>query len=100
MGREDGVVISKKDFKKCEKVPNPFKKDQKAFSKVVEVELVVRRFENLVFIVMNYAPSSIEILEPTELKVPVGEAQSTLNAISELIHRFTSASAGLITIDA
>jgi len=99
MSGEKDIIIYKKDFKDARESENPFKKGGKAYSKVVELELVSRRFEDLVYIVMNYAPSSVEILEPACLKMEVGEAQGILNNLAELIHKFAQASRGFVTID-
>ncbi len=98
MEEEESSIIYKSEFKMPQKVPHPFKKGEDAYSKVVEVELVSRRFEDLIYMVMKYAPSSIEILEPPEIKMKVGEAQGILNSIAELIHSFAMASSGAITI--
>jgi len=99
MSGEKDAIIYRKDFRDTKEAENPFKKGGKAYSKVVELELVSRRFENLVYIVMNYAPSSVEILEPATLKMEVGEAQGILNNLAELIHKFAQASRGCIAID-
>jgi hypothetical protein len=100
MEKEEDSIIYKKDFKECEKAQNPFKKGGEAFSKVVEIELIARRFENLVYLILNYAPSSVEILEPSMLKVDMGEAQGILNSLAELIHNVISATRGAVTISA
>jgi hypothetical protein len=98
MEKEDDSIIYKKDFKKSEKTDNPFRKGSPAYSKVVEIEFIARRFENLVYLVLNYAPSSIEILEPQMLKVDMGEGQGILNSLAELVHNFVSATKGAVTI--
>ncbi len=96
MGKEDCCIIYKQEFKESKQVPNPFKKPEHAYSKVVEVELVAKRFEDLMYLVMNYGPSGVEILEPGEIKLGLGEAQGILNSISELIHKFASRAGGVI----
>ena len=98
MESEEDVIIYHKDFKGTEKVKNPFDKSKDAYSKVVELELVARRFEHLAYMVMNYAPSSIEILEPSEMKIKISEAQTLLNTISELMHNFVALNQGAVTI--
>ncbi len=98
MGKEDCCMVYKQEFKETDKVPHPFERGKDAYSKVVEAELIARRFEDLLFIVMNYAPSSIEILEPGEIRLKLGEAQGVLNSISELIHKFATAHAGGVMI--
>lgn len=99
ISNEKDVHIYSKEFKDTEEVPNPFKKEGTAYSRVVEVELLVSRFEHLVYIVMNYAPTSIEILEPTELKIKLPEAQLILNSVAEMIHSFVISQRNAVTID-
>jgi hypothetical protein len=92
--------IYKKDFKGFIEVEKPFPNIDKAYSYVVELEMVSKNFEALIFMVMNYAPSSVEILEPKELKVDIGQAQSTLISISEMMHKFARAGLGGVVINA
>jgi hypothetical protein len=99
MENEDNVMIYRRDFKNTEKTQNPFNKGQDAYSKVVELEFIARRFEHLAYLIMNYAPSSVEILEPGEIRIDMGEAQAVLNTIAELIHGFAAAQRGAVTID-
>jgi hypothetical protein len=100
MEKEEDCFLYKKDYKDCEKAENPFRKGGVAFSKVVEIELVSRRFEDLVYLILNYAPSSVEILEPSSIKMEMGEAQGILNSLAELVHNVISATRGAVTIDA
>jgi hypothetical protein len=98
MGKEDSSIIYKEEYKEPQKVAHPFNKGEDAYSMVVEVELVARRYEDLMFIVLNYAPSGIEILEPREIRLELGEAQGLLNSISELIHKFAASHRGSVTV--
>jgi hypothetical protein len=98
MEKEQDCIIYKKDFKASEKAENPFRKGSPAYSKVVEIELIARRFEDLVYLILNYAPSSVEILEPATIKVEMGEAQGILNSLAELVHNFVSATKGAVTL--
>ncbi len=100
MEREDKTIIFKKDFKKVIKVENPLPNIKEAYSHVVELELVTETFEKLMYLVMVYAPSSVEILEPENIKIDAGEAQSILNSIAEMIHRFAAAGVGGMVISA
>ena len=45
-------------------------------------------------IVMEYGPSSIELLEPRILDLPISEAQGILNSLSRLVHQFAASGAG------
>jgi uncharacterized linocin/CFP29 family protein len=101
MGLEQNVIISRKDFKKIERVEKPFPNSsiKEAYSGVVELEILTSDYDKLVFLVMNYAPSAIEILEPKKLSLDAGEAQGILNSLAELIHRFVSMTRGAILVD-
>lgn len=92
--------IYKKEFKDFLEVKNPFPNVDKAFSYVVELELVSKDFESLLFLVLNFAPSSVEILEPKDLKLDIGQAQSILVTVAEMMHRFARAGLGGVIINA
>ena len=47
---------------------------------------------------MNYGPSAIEILEPKNIKLELGEAQNVLAEIANLVHRFAQAGIGGVVI--
>ena len=99
LGMEKNVTISKRDFKKIEKVENPFPNIKEAHSGVVELEVLTKDYDRLVFLVLNYAPSAIEILEPKNISMDAGEAQGVLNSLAELIHRFVGMTQGAILVD-
>ncbi len=94
MGKEKNMLIYRKDFKGVEEIEKPLPDIPKGFSQVVDVELVAENFDKLVYIVMNYGPSAIEILEPHNIKMDLGEAQGILNTLAALIHRFAAMGAG------
>ena len=99
MGLEKGIIVAKRDFKKTEKVSKPFENIKTAYSGVVELEVLTNDYDRLVFLVLNYAPSAIEVLEPKKITIDAGEAQGILNSLSELIHRFVGMTRGAIMID-
>lgn len=94
MEREKNMLIYKKDFKGAEEVEKPLPNIPKGFSQIVDVELVAENFDKLVYIVMNYGPAAIEILEPDNIKIDIGEAQGILNTLAALVHRFAAMGAG------
>jgi hypothetical protein len=98
MEKEDKTIIYKKDFKEIKQIKKPLKNIKVAYSHIVELELLTRDYEKLVYLVMNYAPSSIEILGPENIKMDMGEAQGILNSLAELIHKFAAAGLGGILI--
>ena len=97
--KENKTEILKADFQAAEEVDNPLPNVAKAYSQVVELELLTENFEKLMFITMNYGPSALEILEPSQIRMDMGEAQGILNSISEMIHRFAAAGVGGVVIN-
>lgn len=100
MKNEPDSIIYKEKYDEPVKTPSPFRNIKEAYSQVVEIEFISRRYENLVYLVLNYAPSSIEILEPQKIGLSLGEAQGLLNSLSELVHNIVAAKKGGVLIDA
>jgi len=98
MENEEGVIVYKKDFHSVQKVEKPLPNVEIGFSCVAEIEIVAKNFDKLVYIVMNYAPSSIEVLEPEKIVLDEGEAQGILNSIADVLHRFAAAGLGGVLI--
>ncbi|MEM5798206.1 MAG: hypothetical protein QW703_01940 [Candidatus Aenigmatarchaeota archaeon] len=98
--REKDTKVLKKDFSKILEVENPLPNIKKGWSYIVELELIAKRLEKLIYLVMTYGPSSIEIIEPKEIKIDISETQTILNSLAELIHRYAAAGLGGILISA
>ena len=98
MDREEGIIKYKADWGEIKKVDRPFKNVEVAYSLIVEVDFVAHSFERLVWAVMTFCPSSIEILEPENLKLDMGDAQGILNSISDIIHRFAAMGVGGVVV--
>lgn len=94
MSKEDNFMVYMKKTHETREVKKPLPNVEKGFSHVIEMEAAVENFDKLVYMVINYAPSSTEILEPDEIKMDVGEAQGVLNTLSAIIHRFAAMGAG------
>lgn len=77
-----------------QRVEKPLKDIEVAYSSSVEIKAVLKRFEDVVHIVIKYGPSAIEIISPKNITMNMGEAQGILNMIAELMHRFAAAGAG------
>ncbi len=90
MEKEKCILIYKKDFQETIEVERPLPNIPKGFSRVVDIEAVAENFDRLVYIVLNYGPSSIEILEPEKMEIDAGQAQGILNTIATMIHRFAA----------
>ncbi len=96
--KEGKTALLKKEFHKTEKIKNPLPNVAEGYSYVAELEVITENFETLVNIVMNYAPSSIEILSPLSIKMDMGEAQGILNSLAAMLHRFAASGLGGVLI--
>lgn len=96
--KEQKSIMYKKKYHKSRKIKANFANVSEAYSLVVELEIVSQDFDHLFFIVLNYAPSSIEILEPEKYVMDAGEAQGILNSLSDILHRFAASRDGGIVI--
>ena len=88
------AFMYKKEFSKIDKVEKPMKGVEKAYSQIVETEVMVRDLRTLIIISISYGPSSIEVLEPDKLNISAGEIQDVSNMIAGIIHKFAEAGAG------
>ncbi|MBL7160246.1 MAG: hypothetical protein ISS93_00130 [Candidatus Aenigmarchaeota archaeon] len=98
MEREKKSLIVKKDFKEIRKVDKPLPNLEVGYSNVVALEVLAADFDTLVFIAMNYAPTTIEIFSPDRIQMDAGEAQGILNSVSDLIHKFAQQGLGGVVI--
>ena len=98
LSRDGKTLVFTKDFKEVKKVENVRPNIPIAYSTVVELELVTETFEKLVYLVMNYAPSATEILEPEKLNLEMGELQGIVNSVADVIHKFAAIGLGGIVI--
>lgn len=98
MDKSEMCKLYKKQFGNVKEVQKPLGNIEKAFSVTCEVELISKKFQDLVGTVMEFGPSAVEILDPLSLNLQAGEAQTVLNVISQMIHRFAAARMGGIPI--
>lgn len=98
MEKEEHSMLYNKKFHKINRVEKPLPRIPEAYSNVVEFDLITENFDKLVYLVMTYAPASVEIMEPKDIKLDMGELQALLNSLSELIHKFAAAGIGGVII--
>ena len=69
--------------------PNPSKEGEKIqiWSTLTEFEIKFKDFYTLSNFCFDFMPSSIEILEPTELKIPNQNANDALNDLLARLHQ-------------
>ena len=94
MKREDGLFVASEKYLDIRKIEKPFKGIEAAYSYIVELETLVRNYERLVFIAMNYGPSGIEIIQPNKISLELWEAQGIVNSVSEMMHKLLAVKGG------
>ena len=55
-----------------------------------DVDLGTKTFRDLFGIIINYGPTSVELLEPKKIEIKLPEAQDTLNDVATAIHHYVS----------
>jgi len=97
--KEKNAIVYNKIYHDIRKVEKPHPSIPVGYSYIVELDMLTQNLETLVYIAMTYAPSSIEIIEPDKLKIDIGEAQSILNSVSDMLHKFAAAGIGGVVIN-
>ena len=100
MKKEKHAIIANERFREVRKVTQPVPQVPEAYSCIVEMDVLTERFERLLYLVVAFGPTSVEILAPAELKLKMGEAQTILNGVADIIHRFAQAGVGGLVIEA
>jgi hypothetical protein len=78
----DRTIIKSKIFQ-AEKM-----KDKPFFSGFIESEIEFKDFDKLMGFCFDFMPSSVEILEPHLLNVPVNELNNMLNDLIAKLHQY------------
>ena len=98
LAKEEKTLVYAKKFGEIKRVENPLPTVPVGYTHVAELDLLTQDYETLVMLVMNYAPSSVEILEPDKIRMDMAEAQGILNSLSETLHKFAAAGLGGVVI--
>ncbi len=77
---EKGVVYA------VGEVDEPLESDA-LFSTSVEVKILVRSFADLVRICSDFSPVAVEVLEPEEIRLSIGDAQALLMDVAVHTHQ-------------
>jgi hypothetical protein len=96
--KEKKTLVGRKDFKGIRKIDNPLPNVEVGYSNIVELEVLAENLETLVYLAMNYAPSSIEILRPEKIELDMGEAQGILVSVADMLHKFARQGLGGVVI--
>lgn len=64
------------------------------YSQILELEIIAKDFETLLYLVITFGPTTLEVLEPKSIKFDMRQMQNTLILVSELMHRYAAAGPG------
>ena len=100
MKKLKNTYILNQKFEEATEVKNPPRDLKQAFSKVAEVEFLSKDIESMLFAVIYFGPSGVEILEPKKLNVGIETIQAIMNSVADVMHRFAAGGAGGIVVAA
>ena len=92
--KDERVRTYGKKFGDVKKVEKPLEGIESGYSVTAELNVISKNFENLSEIAIEYGPSAVEVIEPNKIEMKIGEAQSVLNNISNMMHRLAASGAG------
>ncbi len=65
------------------------------YTSMFEAEVVAKTFHDLVYMVITYGPSSIELIEPSRFEIKASEGQGILMDVAEVVHSYAQIIADL-----
>ncbi len=102
LGKEEGVFIKKYLIEDAEKLDAPENIKKKGishvFSVVAEVVVHINELSNAFKVIMNYAPSSIEVIAPEKYELSLQDLQESLNSIADFMHKILSYGLGGVVL--
>ena len=73
------------DFFKA--IPN---KQENNFSSYIDVEFYASSLQDVLGVIINFGPSSVEVIEPKETKLSMKETQDVMNEVMSAVHYYIS----------
>ncbi|MGE0793251.1 MAG: hypothetical protein AB7V77_03690 [Candidatus Woesearchaeota archaeon] len=74
------LIVLKEEYEDVDEI------DKDTFSVVAEVEMLVPNLEKITWLVMNFSPASIEIIEPDKFEMQQRDVNMWLNDLLSKIH--------------
>ncbi|MFB6076769.1 MAG: hypothetical protein ABEK12_01410 [Candidatus Nanohaloarchaea archaeon] len=84
---EGSVTEFSVEMEEVEAVDNPHPQLEEGYSKVAG-------FSDLVELVVNYGPTSVDVTAPEHVEMDVGEIRDALNSVAQMMHQFLQSGAG------
>ena len=82
--KSEDLEVLKQDFAEAKKVEG---EDQELFAAFVELELLTKNIPVLIGFCFDYMPSSIDIIEPKEIKFKEAELSNIMNDLQGKLHK-------------
>ncbi len=60
------------------------------YTQFLNVDVSVPEFSDIIYLIVQYGPSCVELLEPTEVKMDLSRAQEVLNEVASAVHYYVS----------
>jgi len=84
LSKENGVSILNKVVHK----PKQIEENKTLFTTFAEIEIEVKDFYKLIELVFIYMPSSIEIFEPSEIRLKLDDSNMIINSLAARLHKY------------
>ncbi len=94
---KDTLILSEV-YEPAQQVDNLRGDVKTAFSQAAKVEVMTKNIEVLLYVVIFFAPSAVEVLEPSKLTIGMETVQTIMNSVSDMIHRFAAQGAGGVVV--
>lgn len=91
---ERSVSTFTADRDEVREVEQPAEGLDTGYSQVAEVEMEVDSFSELVEMVINYGPTSVDVHAPDRVEMDLAEVRDALNAVAQIMHQFLQSGAG------
>lgn len=60
------------------------------YTAFLDVEFSIKDFKNIVYLMFNYGPVSVEVIKPDQIELSAFDLQDALTDFSEFVHRYTT----------
>ncbi|MBI5148473.1 hypothetical protein HZA33_02220 [Candidatus Pacearchaeota archaeon] len=84
MSKENGVSIMHKKIHEAKKIPE----NETLFTTFAEIEIEVRDIYKLIEIIFIYMPSSVEVFDPSEIKLKLDDVNMIINSLAARLHKY------------
>ncbi len=98
MASEPSIDVIEESFTDVDNIDVPEGLKQRGvkalYTQVCEVTVMAKEFEALVNVVINYAPTAVEVMAPEKIVLTMRDAQNSLVSLSDMMHKFARAGVG------